>query len=127
MTTYHPPHDAQDEAKLAALMAVLQRGEDLPPIVVHGITAFTGSHRHEAYLRAWALADNLDEAWENVPAEIPVVEMSDEDYAAMCEELGVGLGDHDQCGDYNAIAAAIYQTTTDDAVREALKDQVYDD
>ncbi|WP_455387504.1 hypothetical protein [Petrachloros mirabilis] len=122
MRTYNPPHKAQDETKLAEMIGALQRGENLPPIVVCGEQAFCGSHRIEAYNRAYRLRESLDEAWELVPQEIPVVELSDEDYRSACEYLDVEY--LDEAHDYNEIATAIHETTTDDEVRAAMADQM---
>jgi len=122
MKTYNAPHGPNNDAKLAAMMETLRRGEHLPPIVVCGEQAFCGSHRIEAYRRAWRLRDSLGEAWELVPDDIQAVELSDDDYRAACTLAGVEY--LDDLRDYNEIATAIYETTTDDEVRQALADQL---
>lgn len=122
MRTYNPPHKAHDDAKLASMMAMLRQGIDLPPIVVNGETALSGSHRIAAYQAAQKRRESLDLAWEDVPDRIPAVELSDADCQAAADYLGVEyLTDARDC---NEVARAIHVTTTDPAVRAAIADQV---
>jgi hypothetical protein len=51
MTTYNPPHEVRDQQKLADMIAMLDRGESLPPVLVCGSTAYSGSHRLAAWLQ----------------------------------------------------------------------------
>jgi len=103
------------------MMDVLRRGLHLPPIVVSGDQAFCGSHRIAAYEQASRLRDRLDEAWELVPQSIPALTLSDEDYESACEYLGVEY--LTEVRDCNEVAQAIYETTTDAAIRSAMEDQ----
>jgi hypothetical protein len=73
MKTYNPPHSPTDAAKLATMVEQIVFGHDLPPIVVSGETALTGSHRIAAYMRA-----ERDERVER-DLVIPAVEVSDID------------------------------------------------
>jgi hypothetical protein len=122
MRTYRAPHQPNDKDKLQAMMETLKSGKHLPPIVVCGEQAFCGSHRIAAYEDAWRLRDSLDESWELVPDAIQVVELSDDDYRAACIHADVEF--LDDLRDYNEIARAIRETTTDDDVKAALADQM---
>lgn len=107
--SYQPPHKANDTEKLAAMIAALEAGNDLPPIVVepNGIRALSGSHRIAAY--------------KSVGRDVPALVLSDADYIAACEFLGVEC--LDECSDGEAIAQAIVATTDDDDIKAALDDQ----
>lgn len=122
MTNYNPPHEARDEKKLAGLIEAIRLGETLPPIVVNGVTALTGSHRIEAYRQARLLADDEPtDAWDNANLDLATVEVSDEQYMAARDALG--FADGEEIGDCNAFCAALYDVCDDTAVRAALADQ----
>ena len=46
---YEPPNPVNDEAKVDGMIETLRAGGSLPPIVVCGEKAWTGSHRLAAY------------------------------------------------------------------------------
>mgnify|MGYP006402691411 CR=1 FL=1 len=73
MKTYHPPHRWIDADKVSRLVAtMLEHGmQAIPPIVVCGEIALTGSHRIAAYDKVLALGAELD--------EMQTVEIEDED------------------------------------------------
>lgn len=106
--TYEAPHEVRDRAKLAAMIEVLKTGGSLPPVVVCGETAYTGSHR----LAAWAACDMDAEA----------VEIEDDDYVAAMKLLGLDPM-YDDCRNLNELCEALYQVVTDEAVKAALEDQ----
>lgn len=66
------PHAANDRSKLAGMLKALRRGEALPPVLMHGEQAYSGSHRIEA--------------WTRMGIEIDYVEISDDDYRAIMIE-----------------------------------------
>ena len=70
---YQPPHEVRERNKLAGMIRALRRGESLPPVLVCGDRAYSGSHR---------LA-----AWEITGMEADVVEMSDEEYCEVMTAL----------------------------------------
>ena len=70
---YQPPHEVRDQEKLNDLIEMLKNGGELPPVLVCGDRAYSGSHR---------LA-----AWEVMGVEPSVVEMSDEEYCQVMEAL----------------------------------------
>jgi uncharacterized ParB-like nuclease family protein len=72
---YQPPHEVRDQEKLEAMIEILKNGGELPPVLVCGDRAYSGSHR---------LA-----AWESMGMEAVVVEMSDEEYCEVMTELGL--------------------------------------
>lgn len=106
--TYEAPHGVRDKAKLADMIETLENGGSLPPVVVCGETAYTGSHR----LAAWAACDIDAEA----------VGIDDADYVAAMEMLGLDPM-YDECRDFNEFCEALYQVVTDEAVKAALEDQ----
>ena len=72
---YQPPHEIIDYDKIDSMVTQLREGGSLPPVLVCGDQAFSGSHR----LAAWDLLDlNPD-----------VVEIEDDDYRAILESLGL--------------------------------------
>lgn len=107
--TYQAPHPATDQAKLAAMVAILQSGKALPPIVVepNGVRAICGSHRIAAA--------------RTVGVRVEALVMSEADYTAACKDLGVEW--LDQVSDYNEVCAAVARVTTDEEIRVALEDQ----
>ena len=70
---YQPPHEVRDQEKLNALVEILKNGGELPPVLVCGDRAYSGSHR----LAAWELMD----------VEPSVVEMDDAEYCKVMEAL----------------------------------------
>lgn len=70
---YQPPHEVRDQEKLNALVEILKNGGELPPVLVCGDRAYSGSHR----LAAWELMD----------VEPSVVEMDDAEYCEVMEAL----------------------------------------
>jgi hypothetical protein len=108
MIYYNAPHEVRDEDKLAAMIAVLENGGTLPPVVVLGYDAFTGSHR----LAAWRACE----------IDANVIELSDDDYKAAMTEIGLDW-ESDTVYDYNQFCDALYNVTTDDAVKAAIEDQ----
>ena len=109
--TYFAPHAARDKGKLNGMIETLKSGGELPPVVVCGDIAYTGSHR----LAAW-LACSMD-------AE--AVEVSNEDYEETMELLCLDPM-YDTIHDFNVFCAVLYTVTEDDEVKEALKDQIYE-
>jgi len=127
MKTYNPPHDVTDSAKLASMIETIRTGGELPPVVVCGDMAFSGSHRIEAYRQAYRLANAcVDGSWDEVDVgSVPAVEVSDECYCRACELAEVSPGDHDQI-EWNVFVrhlrnAAIELDETN--VADALADQ----
>ena len=70
---YQPPHEVRDQAKLNALVEILKNGGELPPVLVCGDRAYSGSHR---------LA-----AWEMMDVEPSVVEIDDAEYCEVMTAL----------------------------------------
>ena len=70
---YQPPHEVRDQGKLNALVEILKNGGELPPVLVCGDRAYSGSHR----LAAWELMD----------VEPSVVEMDDAEYREVMKAL----------------------------------------
>ena len=70
---YQPPHEVRDQNKLDAMVEILKNGGELPPVLVCGDRAYSGSHR---------LA-----AWEMMGMEADVVEMSDDEYCEVMTAL----------------------------------------
>lgn len=70
---YQPPHEVRDQGKLNALVEIMKNGGELPPVLVCGDRAYSGSHR----LAAWELMD----------VEPSVVEMGDAEYCEVMKAL----------------------------------------
>ena len=107
MTQYNPPHEVRDDNKLNSMIEALESGKELPPILVQGYTAFTGSHRIAA--------------WDYCEIEAEVVELSYEDYIAAMQEMG--LDEYDEIYHLDEFCAAVYKVTNDPDVKSAVKDQ----
>ena len=110
--SYYPPHEARDAKKLENLRQAIRDGDIISPIVVapNGIYALTGSHR---------IAAHEAECVEN-----PALMMTDDDYNAVREYLS--LGPHDiveECCSFDDIASAIWMTTKDKDIKDAVEDQ----
>ena len=77
---YQPPHEVRDQGKLNALVEILKNGGELPPVLVCGDRAYSGSHR----LAAWELMD----------VEPSVVEEATdlEEFLNVAQSLGFGVG-----------------------------------
>ncbi len=69
-----PPHEIRERSKLAGMIRVLRRGEDLPPILVCGEIALSGSHR----LVAWCKMNIYPE----------YVEITNDEYCQVMDHLG---------------------------------------
>lgn len=108
MTYYNPPHAVMDETKLQSMIATLNSGGTLPPVIVLGEYAFTGSHR----LAAWDRCDMQPE----------VVEVSETDYIAAMEYAGLDPM-CDEIYDHNEFCDALFAVTDDTAVKAAIYDQ----
>ena len=73
--TIQPPHNINDRVKLADMIKLLRRGESLPPVLVHGEQAYSGSHRISA--------------WTALRMDIEYVEITDADYEAIMNEMNL--------------------------------------
>jgi len=108
MTTYNEPHEVRDQAKLQRMIDTIRNGGQLPPIVVCGYRAFTGSHRIAA--------------WNACGIEHHAIEISDADYVATVTAMGLDW-ENDDVSDYNDFCDKLYRVTTDPDVKNAVKDQ----
>lgn len=72
---YQAPHEVRDTAHLARMIESLRNGKSLPPILVCGGTAFSGSHRLEA--------------WRSEGVAGAVVEITDEEYCDAMRAIGL--------------------------------------
>jgi len=72
---YQPPHEVRDQGKLNSMIEALKNGAELPPVIVCGEVAFSGSHRLAAY-------DSLEMS----PS---VIEIDDDDIKAGMEHIGL--------------------------------------
>ena len=105
--TYHPPHEVRDTEKLQSMIDALEAGQELPPIVVTGDFAITGSHRIEA--------------WYQAGQRPRVVEISDAEYAEAMEYLDLDpIWDE---ADHNELCEALYEITDRPELKAALADQ----
>lgn len=104
---YNKPHEIRDEKKLQSMIDTLRAGGELPPVLVIGYNALTGSHR----LAAWEACDR---------AAI-VIELSDEDYIAAMRAQG--LNEWDEIYDYSDFCRALYEVTGDPEIKAAVADQ----
>ena len=77
-TKYQAPHQVRDMGKLESMIDALLAGESLPPVLVCGEIAYSGSHR----LVAWA----------NAGLEPSVVEMTDGELIDVMEAIGLEPG-----------------------------------
>lgn len=124
-TTYNPPHQITDAAKLEAMIETIRTGGELPPVVVNGYTALTGSHRCAAYAEARKRQLRGEDGWDDVLiGDQPAVDLSNADYQRACLTLGVQYHDKFDC---NTFCAALYASAADDAVRDAVEDQIHDE
>ena len=89
---YRPPQVDIDEACLAQMIEHLRGGHSLPPIIVCGEIAFSGSHRLEA--------------WHSEDIEPPTVEISDSDYCDAMRTLGLDPV-YDQLNNYDDFCDAL--------------------
>lgn len=121
MRFFQPPHEPTDAAKLDAMVETIRTGGTLPPVVRIGAIALTGSHRIAAYEKAYKLSNAIADGWENViVGEIPSVEISDAELRTALASIDCEYPDET---DHNTLCEAIYRTTTDDDVRNAIADQ----
>lgn len=121
---YNAPHEARDNDKVNALVEAFRTGQEITPIVVQGETAFTGSHRIAAHLKARQLWNDGAAGWEDASEpELQAVEIDDETWERACEMRDV---EHlDELGDYNELCQALYDATEDDDIKSALEDQCW--
>lgn len=108
MTTYNEPHQVRDQAKLQRMIDTLRSGGQLPPIVVCGYQAFTGSHRIAA--------------WNACRMDHQAVEISEAEYIATMTKMGLDW-ETDEVMDYTDFCDALYEVTNDPDVKAALDDQ----
>lgn len=106
MTPITPPHEVTDESKLESMVAAINAGKALPPVVVSGSDAITGSHR---------LA-----AWEACGVSPETIEVTDLDYRRACYVADCETH-HD---DLEAFCAALIAVTADPEIIAAMSDQV---
>ena len=110
---YNPIHEPYDKDKLDSMVAEILDGNDMPPILVDGDNALTGSHRIAAYAEAQSLLDNGSEGpWAEL--EVPAVEV-DADELARAYEAG--------CDEPNDVCDWLYHNTQDQNVKKAVADQ----
>lgn len=120
--TYTPLHEVCDRAKFAALVESFRLGRPVPPVVVQGETALSGSHRVAAHAAAWRAWDRREAGWEDsLEPTLDTVEVSEEDYAAACGLLGIAW--HRDVEHFDLFAAALHAATEDEALKAALADQ----
>jgi len=114
MREFIPPHDVYDFAIMESMVDTLFRGEDLPPIVVNGDYALTGSHRIAAY------EEYVDRTGSSI--EISYVEIDDEILKKALEVFGVGsFQDIDMLCEFYKL---LYNMLDDyPALKAALEDQ----
>jgi len=114
MSWYRPPHEVRDTEKLDAMIASLEAGGSLPPVVVieNGYAALTGSHR---------LA-----AWEALGMEPDVVEVTEEEYTAASMLYADEVLTVDEIDDFGEFCDALLEVTTNSELKAALKDQTSD-
>ena len=74
------------------MIATLRSGGELPPVIVCGETAYSGSHR----LAAWAALD----------MDAEVIELDDDDVAAAMRHMGLEPG-YDEIDRYDDFEAAL--------------------
>lgn len=70
-----PPHHPWERTKTASMMRSIRSGKNLPPILVHGEQAYSGSHRIDAWLR--------------MDMDIDYVEITDSEYKLIMEHLNM--------------------------------------
>lgn len=73
MKHFTAPHEVRERSKLAGMIRALRRGESLPPVLVCGEQAYSGSHRIAA--------------WEKMGIEADYIEMTDDEYREVMEAL----------------------------------------
>ncbi len=126
MTDYNSPHEVRDEAKLKSMIKALRAGGELPPIIVCGGDAFTGSHRMAA--------------WDACEMDASVVELTEKEFMQArtisqgYDPLDFNDSDdiefyHKHVGnlenyDYNEFCEALLKTSQNPEVINAVKDQV---
>lgn len=103
------PHEVRDQEKLQSMIDELEDGNDLPPVVVIGEQALTGSHRIAA--------------WESCGMDIDYIEIEDDDYISAMKHLNLDPVYDQIPSDLNDFCKAVFETTEDDEIKEALKDQ----
>lgn len=126
MTYYNPPHEVRDEDKLQAMIDTLENGGSLPPVIVYGYDAYTGSHRIAAWLECDMDADTI--------------ELDDEEFMT-ARALAMGYDDLDfsdpddvefyhkyvcntDITDFNEFCEALLKTSDNQDVINAVEDQI---
>ena len=105
---FQPPHEIKDPKKYLSMVKAIESGIKLPPIVVCGEQALSGSHRIAA--------------WNACEEEIDYIEIGEDLYIAACESMGLDPL-YDEVRDYDELCQQIYNLTDDNDVKEAIKDQ----
>lgn len=72
---YQPPHQVREQEKLDEIVEILRNGGELPPVLVCGDIAYSGSYR----LAAWGL----------MGVDPSVVEINDTEYCEVMGKLGL--------------------------------------
>lgn len=108
MRFFEPPHTVQDAQKLEKMINVIENGGELPPILLCGEKALTGSHRIAAYNYA--------------ETEVPHIEIEEELYVDAVKAMGLDPI-YDEVRDYCELAEKMYELTDDDEIKAALADQ----
>lgn len=93
-TRYNAPHGVRDQSKLKRMIATLMAGGELPPVLVYGDDAYSGSHR----LAAWAELD----------IEPDTIEINDGQFAAIMDATGFAGGSITDYEDFLAQANNLY-------------------
>lgn len=125
MTNFNPPHEVKDKAKLQSMIDTLENGGQLPPVVVYGNDAYTGSHRIAAWdacemdTQAIELTDQefiLARAMMNGVDDLDLNDPDDMDFyhKHLCQEIY----------DYDAFLEAVLKVSKNTALLDAAKDQI---
>lgn len=117
-----PPNPVRDPLKYQSMIEDLRVGRRLPPVVRWRNRLLTGSHRFYATEYAHRQWEQGATDWENSPEpELTIYDISDSDLHKALTKLGIK---HiDDIKNWNPLAKAIHQTTSDPNVRAAVKDQ----
>lgn len=113
MRFFNPPHEAEDQKKVEALVEAFRCGKEVTPVVVYGDDAYTGSHRIAAHAIA---VENWESGnWDfETYTDLPVVEIDDEEFAAAYDEY-----------DINITLENLLDNTSCDDLRSALEGQLH--
>lgn len=108
MRFFNPPHAVQNLQKLKKMREAIKDGDELPPIVVCGEKALTGTHRIAAYY------------WYR--KEVPYIEIEEILYIEAVKAMGLDPI-YDEVRDYSKLAEKIHELTDDGEIKAALADQ----